>query len=627
MKLKIAFSIIAVLFLAIGCSKNAPEPKFSFAPKAPKPNELITLRFNQDSTKLKDVKTVKAFVYFYDIDLIKTEELTLKNEDGVLKGTISVPDSAKGLVAKITDEEGNIIDNNNNKGYSVLFYDKNGKVLPGALAGLAYCYANWGYNLDMETDRSTAFDLFNKEFATNPNLKEKYLNTYLFLINRLNSAQAKDLITKELEPYFNKTDLSEKVLTEIVIWLTNFKSPKAKDYETLLFQKYPQSEYFQSKKYQEFRNANLDKKIKMLDEFEKNYPNSEYLQTMYGRVLLEKAQSNNVNDLKDFALKNKNKISLDYFYRVIDLLINSDDKKQLGLELANYALEKAELDLKLQKNKVPNYASKQEWEKSLNGLVGTAKYYLALAQKSLNKEEAFYNFEEAYKLTLGKDPDINLEYSHILIEKKEFEKAQTILEKDLMLGKLSEEGENALKEAYTKNNKNTKSFDDYISKIKEEANKELVAKIKANLVNLPAPDFNLNDLEGKSVTLSQFKGNIVVIDFWATWCSPCLNSFPGMAKAVNKYANDNNVKFLFINVWERVDDKVANAKEFLKKNGYPFHILMDLDSKVVESYKVTGIPTKIFVDKNGNIRYKSVGFGGNTDEMVKEIETIINVIK
>ncbi len=627
MKLKLASIFIVVLFLSIGCGGNKPEPKFSFAPKTPKPGELITLRFNQDSTKLKDVKKAKVFVYFYDIDLIKTEELTLKNEDGVLKGTVTIPDSAKGLVAKITDEEGNIIDNNNNKGYTVLFYDNKGNVLPGTLAGLAFCYAEWGYNLEVETDRETAFELFNKEFAKNPNLKEKYLDTYLFLINRLNSAQAKELITKELAPYFNKTDLSEKVLTEIVKWLTTFKDPKAKDYEALLLQKYPQAEYFQSKKYQEFKEANLDKKIKLLDEFEKNYTGSEYLETMYGRVLLEKAQSKNVQDVKDFAIKNKSKIRLDYFYRVINLFTSSQDKKQLALELANLALEKAELDYKLQKDNVPNYSSKQEWEKSLNSTIGSAKYFLATTQKSLNIADAFKNFEEAYNLTLGKDPEINLAYSQELIAKKEFEKAQTVLEKDLKLGKLSEDGENVLKEAYNNNKKNSQSFENYISAIKAEANKELVAKIKANLINLPAPDFKLNDLEGKTVTLSEFKGKVVVIDFWATWCSPCLSSFPGMAKAVNKYANDKDVKFLFINVWERVDDKVANAKEFLKKNGYPFHILMDLDSKVVESYKVTGIPTKIFVDKNGNIRYKSVGFGGNTDEMVKEIETIINVIK
>jgi len=120
---------------------------------------------------------------------------------------------------------------------------------------------------------------------------------------------------------------------------------------------------------------------------------------------------------------------------------------------------------------------------------------------------------------------------------------------------------------------------------------------------------------------------VVILDFWATWCGPCMSSFPGMKTAVEKFAGNNDVKFLFINVWENVDDKVKNVKEFLKRTGYPFHVLMDLDNKVVESYKVTGIPTKIFIDKNGIIRYKSVGFGGNSEEMVNEIENIINLIK
>jgi len=116
------------------------------------------------------------------------------------------------------------------------------------------------------------------------------------------------------------------------------------------------------------------------------------------------------------------------------------------------------------------------------------------------------------------------------------------------------------------------------------------------------------------------------LDFWATWCGPCKASFPGMQKAVQKYANNNNVKFLFVNAWENVSDKKKNAEDFIKKNKYPFQVLLDEQNKVIDSYKVSGIPTKFIIDKAGNIRFMKVGFSGNTDQMVDEISQMISMV-
>lgn len=153
------------------------------------------------------------------------------------------------------------------------------------------------------------------------------------------------------------------------------------------------------------------------------------------------------------------------------------------------------------------------------------------------------------------------------------------------------------------------------------------------LVTKPAPDFNLLDLEGNTVSLKELKGKVVVLDFWATWCAPCINSFPAMQKAVDLYKDDQNVKFLFINTWEQKKDPQKTIQQFLAKRGFDFQVLMDIkepgssEDLVVESYGVRGIPAKFIIDGQGMIRYHVLGFAGDDEEVIKELTEMIESAK
>ena len=153
------------------------------------------------------------------------------------------------------------------------------------------------------------------------------------------------------------------------------------------------------------------------------------------------------------------------------------------------------------------------------------------------------------------------------------------------------------------------------------------------MISMPAPDFTLTDTEGREVTLSKLRGKVVVLDFWATWCGPCKQSFPAMQKAIDKFRNDPNVEFLFIHTWEREKNATEAAVKHLKDNGYTFHLLMDLkdkeirSNKVVKSYGVTGIPTKIVIDPQGNIRFKVTGSSSRVEEVVNEISLMIEMAR
>ena len=107
-------------------------------------------------------------------------------------------------------------------------------------------------------------------------------------------------------------------------------------------------------------------------------------------------------------------------------------------------------------------------------------------------------------------------------------------------------------------------------------------------------DFHLTDLEGKSQSLSQYRGKIVLVNFWATWCKPCTTEMPAM-QAIYDKLRDKGFVVLAINELE--DD--AKVREHIKQYGYTFPVLMDRDNTVANQFGVFGLPVSVFIDQEG----------------------------
>ncbi|MCD6310721.1 MAG: TlpA family protein disulfide reductase [Candidatus Eremiobacteraeota bacterium] len=140
-----------------------------------------------------------------------------------------------------------------------------------------------------------------------------------------------------------------------------------------------------------------------------------------------------------------------------------------------------------------------------------------------------------------------------------------------------------------------------------------VASISSSGEGILAPDFTLPDLSGNEVTLSSLRGKVVLLDFWATWCSPCLFAMPGLQKLHDKY-EDKGLKVMSINLGE----SGAKVKKFIKENGLTYTILLDKSGNTGRIYNVRGIPTMILIDKNGIIQMKQVGYSRWQEEKIVE---------
>ena len=124
-----------------------------------------------------------------------------------------------------------------------------------------------------------------------------------------------------------------------------------------------------------------------------------------------------------------------------------------------------------------------------------------------------------------------------------------------------------------------------------------------------APDFSLQDLSDQNVSLSDFRGKVVLLDFWATWCPPCRMSIPELVKLQDKY-RDNGLEIIGISLDDPQDELAKYLKEFKEKYKINYRILR-FNTKVMQDYfgmESPAIPTMFVIDRDGKIREKIVGF-------------------
>ncbi len=150
---------------------------------------------------------------------------------------------------------------------------------------------------------------------------------------------------------------------------------------------------------------------------------------------------------------------------------------------------------------------------------------------------------------------------------------------------------------------------------------DLFLKIRIHSLkgNKGAPDFSLQDLNGKKVQIKQYKGKVIFLNFWATWCGPCKEEMPSL-EALHQQLAGENFALLTISVDYEGSKPVQG---FISKNRYTFPVLLDPNGETLDLFEVKGIPTTFIIDRKGIVIGRAIG---PRDWKTPEVFSLINLL-
>lgn len=401
-----------------------------------------------------------------------------------------------------------------------------------------------------------------------------------------------------------------------------------------------------------FREADLKKKAKMFKKFEKNFPTADYdvitdMESLYLEKVFkaiaytELIENHNYDYIFDRVETCAYNNLLDFSWHLLSIPFNRqtmsfDSLKWIGDQLIP-ELEKRESKVpKMYKGKV----TPKEWKEMAIGY--SARDYLIYA--FVLDELGYYEDEKRFveklaPIMMYKVSDYNGLYSKMLLREDKKKEALEFIKACVNVNNATPAMLDELKKNFVAEGGKEEGFDQYLQSIKsEKLLEEQYEEIIGSLINQPIESFNLENLKGEMVSLADQEGKVVVLDFWATWCAPCKKAMPGMELAVNKYAEDVEVAFFFVDTQETTKNYREDVRVFIEEKGYPFEVLFDgvnsetnkLDdtySKYAKAFSFSGIPQKMVIDQNGNLRWRSTGYYGSPSKLADEFSIIIEYLK
>ena len=636
----------SLLFLLLLISKLVPaQGKFIIQPLHPTASD--TINFSYEPADSNDTAALAAKIYSYYNHFNQVDDVPLNRKTKVLTGSIKTDSSQNLLFIGFSKQDDfNSLFQNKGEGFYV-FLNEDGRIKKGAYNSLAISYRALNNRYGIKADDKMVQEAFEKELSQNPENRKGYMAEYLRVLSITEKDSFLQRAQKEIEWLLQeglKTEDDYSSL-ETIYALANLKE-QAGFVTVIKKERFPRGKWFSDEMIRGFISETDPLKVKaMTPEIVERINMDKNLKEIYpnGEILVDQTFLNTFikNEDWDGLKKAYNEIDKGRTFKGFSsnfLLQDAVDKMQKGNThldfaeaLAKTLVANGENELRAPTERLPYY-TKKEWHLMREFHLASFKNSLAMVLYKMNRYQVGFRFaQEAMDVNLknhqGYVDFITTSYALLAEKVLPVTNYKQVLEKLIKEGKYNKQVLDVVKRSYIKEKGSDAGLQSYVAELRKNEIEKIKEELRNSLIKEQAPNFTLLDLDGHKVTLADLKGKIVVLDFWATWCGPCIASFPAMQEVVEYYRDNLNVQFLFIDVAEKEIDKKKVAVDFLAKNKYKFHVLVDKDDRVLTLYVKSGsIPAKFIIDKNGIIRFKTNGNDGGSDlKLIDELKAMIDI--
>lgn len=461
--------------------------------------------------------------------------------------------------------------------------------------------------------------------------------------------QYKNADPKEL---IKRTDLTPQQLEAIQRYY-QFElkdQQKATEMTQLLINKYPKGSFARLAAFQQFNKAKSNAEIIAIShDFFKAFPYEEWranpnnqgfiyysIHRMLGTAYFETKQfSELINFCKPLDYKSENEI---YRWNIMRAYVfrtlGQDTLYQVSTALIKHLVTKVN-DGSYQEEGVFN--KEQAAANASEQLDNQLNTHISLLYDMKKYGEAKEYFKYLSEKGAYATADLNEKHMNIMLQTGDQAAVQPFLEKCVSANAMTPAMLDKLKAIYLSKNKDAAAYETYLASLhSNKEQEELKAHVKEHLTNVEYIPFAIEDADGKLLRSSDWGDKIVVLDFWATWCKPCIAAFPGMQMVTDKYANDPQVEVYIVGTMQTGDYK-QKSTGYVKQQGYRFHMLHDNVNKqtgeqdavfktFVPFFHSSAIPRKVIL-KDGMMRYTSEGYSGSPSKLADELTYAIELLK
>ncbi len=621
------FPLWLMLLLAACQTTLAPDQIAGLRPAKPKVGEKITVTYQPAAkdAQLKKAESITAHILIgYEKEQPRLLELAMQKNKRLWQADFTLP-GEKPLLLLYRFAAGNKIDDRDGNSWHSLVY-ADGTPVQGSHLTLATLLRQQEYiNFKIIGTPEQSREELEKELAIYPNNAQANSLLWRLQLREKPGDSTRLAIKTTLERVYEANKDNEESVAVLLNWFAQTdQAARAESIRNEWVVKNPKGKLalYQAM----MKIGQQGDPMQRIAEIEQLLANEalpeEDRESLQNLLIEEYARNDRIDQASDFLAK-MDKPNAHLYNTLAWPLIENNRHLSQAVELARKGVELAR---RTGSDSKPSYLSQADWNNvqkdALASILDT--YGLGLF-KSGKTAEAEAAYAEAYAINRGESTDINARLVESYVKNGKTGKAIQVAEACLSAAKADINLIQHYRAAWIKQNGSAAGFEAQLKKMQDLGRKQALTKLTEGRINKPAPDFTLPALAGGMVTLSEQKGKVVVVDFWATWCGPCKMSFPFLQQVYERYQKNPNVLILALNTWEREKgpQREQLVRRFIKENNYTFPVLFD--ANYVEKFGVTGIPTKFIIDKQGQIAFQSIGFNGG-EEMIQEMTAEIDLL-